>query len=43
VQKPVDDLERRIGAELEPEDLRGFERVMEAIARVTRVQVRKEE
>ncbi|MGQ0719949.1 MAG: MarR family winged helix-turn-helix transcriptional regulator [Candidatus Eiseniibacteriota bacterium] len=43
VQKPVDDLERRIGAELAPEDLRGFDRVMEAIARVTRVQVRKEE
>jgi DNA-binding MarR family transcriptional regulator len=43
VQKPVDELERLIGAEISPEDVRGFDRVMEAIARVTGVQVRTEE
>jgi DNA-binding MarR family transcriptional regulator len=43
VQRPVDELERRIGAEISPEDLRGFDRVMEAITRVTRVHVRTEE
>jgi DNA-binding MarR family transcriptional regulator len=43
VQRPVDALERRIRAELDPEDLRGFDRVMEAISRVTRVNVRTEE
>ena len=43
VQRPVDELERRIQAELDPEDLRGSYRVMEAISRVTRVQVRTEE
>jgi DNA-binding MarR family transcriptional regulator len=43
VQKPVEELERRIFSELAPEDLRGFDRVIEAIARVTRVQVRTEE
>lgn len=42
VQRPVEELERRIRAEVEEQDLRGFDRVMEAIARVTGVQVRKE-
>jgi len=43
VQRPVDELERRIHAELDPDDVCGFDRVMEAIARVTQVQVRTEE
>jgi DNA-binding MarR family transcriptional regulator len=37
VQVPVDELERRIRAEVRDEDLRGFERVLEAIGRVTAV------
>lgn len=42
VQQPVAELEERIHAAIDEEDLRGFDRVLEAIARVTGVQVRKE-
>lgn len=40
VQAPVEELERRIREEIDEQDLRGFDRVMAAIARVTGVQVR---
>ena len=42
VQKPVADLENRIRAEIAAEDLRGFHRVLRAIAEVTRVEVKPE-
>ena len=42
VNRPVQELERNIRAEIDEQDLRGFDRVMAAIARVTGVQVRKE-
>lgn len=40
VQKPVDELERRVREAISDEDLRGFQRVLAAIAEVTNVQVR---
>jgi len=42
VSRPVEDLERKIRAEIDEQDLQGFDRVMNAIAQVTGVQVRKE-
>jgi DNA-binding MarR family transcriptional regulator len=40
VQRPVEELERGIRAEIREEDLQGFQRVLEGIARVTRIEVR---
>lgn len=40
VQRPVDELERAIRAAVTDEELHGFRRVLDAIAEVTRVQVR---
>ncbi len=42
VQRPVEELEGSIRAAVSDEELRGFQRVLEAIAEVTRVQVRPE-
>jgi DNA-binding MarR family transcriptional regulator len=40
VRRPVEELEDRIRRDIDEEDLRGFDRVMTAIARVTGVHVR---
>jgi DNA-binding MarR family transcriptional regulator len=40
VQRPVDELEAKILAEIDDEDLRGFQRVLEGIAKATAVEVR---
>ena len=40
VQRPVDELEQKIRDEVDDEDLRGFQRVLESIAKVTEVNVR---
>jgi DNA-binding MarR family transcriptional regulator len=42
VQRPVEELERRIRDEVDDEDLRGFQRVLESIAKVTAVEVRSQ-
>jgi len=42
VNQSVDALEQRIRAEIDEQELKGFDAVMSAIARVTGVQVRKE-
>jgi DNA-binding MarR family transcriptional regulator len=42
VNRSVEELERRIRAEIDEQDLKGFNAVMSAIARVTGVQVREE-
>jgi DNA-binding MarR family transcriptional regulator len=40
VQRHVEDLEGRIRSEIDDEDLRGFQRVLQGIAKVTEVEVR---
>lgn len=42
VQRPVEDLEEGIRAAITDEDLQGFQRVLAAIAEVTRVRVRSD-
>jgi DNA-binding MarR family transcriptional regulator len=42
VRRPVEDLEDGIRRHIDEEDLRGFDRVMAAIARVTGVHVRND-
>ena len=42
VQRPVDELERKIRDGIDDEDLRGFQRVLESIAKVTEVNVRSQ-
>lgn len=40
VQRPVEELEKKVRDEINEEDLRGFQRVLESIAKVTEVDVR---